>query len=231
MVHSVYDGIAESLVREAGAISPATDAKTSFTFEKEYKGARYVVVVNDLRDQNPSYLNTFKTNDWYRVVGAPQKIATVVRSVKPGSKVYLFNSNGRKTWETSKGWEKVLTADFAPAEGRVYCIYPVPLKAPELALEGKAAPGKTATLVVRINDKTGKAAPGRQVVTLKLTDSEDVERDESGRYVVEDGVVRIPIRIAHDDKPTGMFSKWKAEVTDLTTGESEHLALAVTNDK
>ena len=231
MVHAVYDGIAEKLAQEANVISPATDAKTSFTFEKTYKGARYVVVINDLRDQKPSYLNTFKTNDWYRVVGAPQQIETVVRDFAPGSAVYLYNANGRKTAQDKKGTEVRLAAEYGPAEGRVYCIYPRPLKAPELSFEGTARPGKTVTLVVRINDKAGSPAPGRQVVTLTLTDSDGVVRDESGRYVVEDGVVRIPIRIAHDDKPTGMFSKWKAEVTDLTTGKAEHLALAVTNDK
>ena len=227
MVHSVYDGIAEELAREVGAISPATDAKTSFTFEKSYKGARYVVVVNDLRDEKPSYLNAYKTNEWYRVVGAPQRIETVIRRVAPGAAVYLYNAHGRKTAQDKKGTEVRLAAEYGPAEGRVYCVYPRPLKAPELALEGELKPGKTVTLVVRIDDKSGRPAPGRQVVALKLTDADGSVRDESGRYVVEDGSVRIPVRIAHDEKPTGMFSKWKAEVTDLTTGLSDSLRLTI----
>ena len=43
--------------------------------------------------------------------------------------------------------------------------------------------------------------------------------DESGRYAVENGRVEIPIRFADGDPEGGLFSKWKAVVTDLTTGE------------
>ena len=227
MVHGVYDGIASELAKKVGAVSPATDAKSSFTFEKEYKGARYIVVVNDRRDERPSFLNVFKTNDWYRVVGAPQEIETVVRGVGRDSTVYLFNARGRKVSRRRRGTELTLTAEYGPAEGRVYCFYPRPLKAPELSLEGETAAGKTATLVVRIVDRSGEPAPGRQVVELKLTDGDGVERDESGRYVVEDGLVRIPVRFAHDEQPTGLFGRWKAVVTDLTTGMSDSIRIAV----
>ena len=222
-----YTNVAEEVVRRQGAASAETDGKTSFTFEKLYKGVRYVVVVNDKRDEKPSFLNQFKTNDWYRVVGAPQEIVTTIRAVGKGAKVYLFNGRGRDRSVSRSGDEVVVRGEFAAAEGCVYCVYPQALDAPELSLEGVATPGKTATLVVRINDEDGKPAPGRQVVTLDLTDGDGVARDESGRYVVEDGLVRIPLRIAKDERPTGIFSKWKATVTDLTTGKSETLKLAI----
>ena len=204
-----------------------TDGQKSFTFTKEYKGAKYVVVVNDARDPKPSFLNQFKTNDWYRVVGEAQRIQTAVKCADDDAAIYLFNGHGRDFSEKEKKGYRVLTGEFGPAEGRVYCVYPKKLKDPELALEGEAKPGAKATLVVRISDEDGKPAPGRQIVELKLVDGMGNERDESGRYAVEDGVARITVRFAKDEQTTGLFSKWKATVTDLTTGEDESLKFAV----
>ena len=201
-------------VDELLAIAPAhssCDGVSGYTFMKEHKGARYVVVVNNARDAKPSYLNQFLTNAWYRVAGASQKITTTIREIPPDSKIYLFNARGR---------DDSLSAEYGPAEGRVYCIYPRPLKAPELELAENVKRGSTTILNVRINDESGKPALGRQIVELKLADEKGVERDESGRYVVEDGIVRIPLRIAENETLAGSSPKWEVRVTDLTTGKS-----------
>ncbi|MBO7721981.1 MAG: FAD-dependent oxidoreductase [Kiritimatiellae bacterium] len=206
-----------NVVPELTARMPATstcDGGRGFTFTKEYKGVRYVVVVNDARDPKPSYLNIFKTNDWYRVVGAPQKITTTIRGVPPGAAVYLFNARGRPN---------SLTAEYAPAEGRVYCVYPKALKAPSLALEGAVRPGAKATLRVKIADAGGAPAPGRQIVALELADGAGGLRDESGRYAVEDGETAITLRFAANEPPALGERRWRAKVTDLTTGLSSEL--------
>ena len=219
----------DGLRARAFAVSDA-DGEKGFTFVKEYKGAKYVVVVNDARDPKPSFLNQFKTNDWYRVVGAPQRIKTAVKCADDAT-VYLFNGHGRefavekkaqgRTGKMPVPREKcrVLSGEYGPAEGRVYCVYPKPLKGPVLALEGEAKPRAKATLVVRIDDADGRPAPGRQVVELKLVDDKGAVRDESGLYVVEDGAARITVRFARDDRPKG----WTATVTDLTTGKTATL--------
>lgn len=222
-----YDPVAKEVAARQGASSPATDGRTSFTLEKEYKGVRYVTVVNDARDPKPSYLNIFKTNDWYRVVGAPQTIETEIRKVAKGAKVYRFNRRGRGCSVSRKGGTVRIRGDFAPAEGAVYCVYPKALKAPALSLDGPARPGATVNLVVRVEDEDGAGAPGRQLVELTLADGDGVARDESGRYVVEDGQVTIPLRIAKGEAPTGFFGKWKATVVDLTTGKSDSLGIAI----
>ncbi len=211
---SWYTNVVDSLAAESFASSPATDGKSSFTFVKEYKGVRYVVVVNDKRSDKPSFHNIFKTNDWYRVVGAAQKIDTRI-SVPEGSVVYGFNG------------AKDLGEEYAPAEGRVYAVYPKRLKAPELSLEGEAKAGCGVKLVVMIRDEDGSPAPGRQIVRLSFTDNEGVARDESGLYSVERGRAEIALRIPSCEKPTGFFSKWKAEVTDLTTGKNNTIKVAI----
>ncbi len=222
-----YNTVVADVATRQGASSVKTDGKTSFTFEKEYKGVRYVTVINDLRDPKPSFLNTFKTNDWYRVVGAPQRIETEIRNVAKGGRIYLFNGRGRKRDASRNGSTITIGGMYGPAEGAVYCVYPKALAAPSLSLEGTARPGTTAQLVVCINDVDGKPAPGRQVVELTFVDGKGIPRDESGRYVVENGVVKIPLRIAKSEKTTGLLSKWTAKVVDLTTGKSEELKIAI----
>ncbi len=224
---SWYYPVSADVATRQGASSPATDGKSSFTFEKEYKGVRYVMVVNDLRDQKPSFLNTFKTNAWFRVVGAPQRIETEIRKVARGSKIYHFNGQGRPRRLSRKGTTVKVGGMYDAAEGAVYCVYPKALKAPSLSLAGTARPGTTVKLLVRIDDADGKPAPGRQVVELTLADGQGVPRDESGRYVVEEGCVEIPLRIAKSEKATGFSGKWRAKVVDFTTGKSETLEIAI----
>ena len=47
--------------------------------------------------------------------------------------------------------------------------------------------------------------------------------DESGDYEAVGGRCEIPIRFADGDPESGLFSKWKVEVTDLVTGESDSI--------
>ena len=211
---SWYTNVVDSLAEKAFASSPATDGNGSYTFTKEYKGAKYVVVVNNKRSEKPTFHNIFKTNDWYRVVGAPQKIRTRI-SAPQGSVIYGFNG------------AKAPNEEYAAAEGRIYAVYPKALKAPALSLGGRAKPGCSVKLIVKINDKDGAPAPGRQIVRLTFADNEGGVRDESGLYVVEDGFAEITLRIPACEKPTGFFSKWKAQVEDLTTGKKDSIRISI----
>lgn len=209
-----YTNVVDGVAAKSFATSAATDGKSSFTFVKEYKGAKYVVVVNDKRSEKPTFHNIFKTNDWYRVVGAAQKIKTRINAPE-GSVIYGFNG------------AKDPDEEYAAAEGRVYAVYPKELDGPGLSLKGEAKAGGSVKLVVVINDEDGAPAPGRQIVRLRFTDNEDVARDESGLYTVEDGRAEITLRIPSCEKPTGFFSKWNAEVEDLTTGKKASIKVAI----
>lgn len=211
--------------RGAMAATSDCDGGEGFTFVKDYRGVRFVTVVNDRRSDDRSRLmTTVCTNAAYRPYGAPRTIVTTLNGVGAGAAVYEFNAaeGSSRRIEKASG-RRTVTADYAAAEGRVFCVYPKALADPELSLEGAAKAGSTATLVVKIRDADGAPAPGRQIVRLALTDPKGAETDESGLYRVENGVARIPLRFPLDAEPGSFFARWKARVVDLTTGAGETL--------
>lgn len=198
------------LEASAGAVSEG-DGKTSWTFEKARDGLRYVAVVNDLRVQTNTFINVFRSEN-YHVVGAPQTVKTTIRNVPEEGEVYLFNAHGRERKMVRKGTTVEVTGAFGPAEGCVYVVVPRPLAAPGLKQDGES-------LVVSLRNDQGAPVTGRLLVHLTLTDETGAVRDESGRYVVENGSVRIPLFIAEADRAGLASGQWQAQVTDLTTGQ------------
>ena len=210
------------------------DGENAFTNVKEHNGVTYVGVVNYAREENRGdrLLTAINTNANYRPYSAPQTITTVIRDVGAKAAVYEYNapSQGPKGPKglkrqavDSKGDTRhsnfTITAEYAPAEGKIFCVYPEALEAPEI--EYSKNDGRGGRLTVTIATVSGRSAPGRTVVELKLADPEGRVTDESGFYTVENGRVEIPVRFADGDPAGGLFfSKWRAEVRDLTTGET-----------
>ena len=216
---------------ELRAMLPAwssCDGKDGYTFVKEYKGVRYVTVVNDRRRDGGGLMTEIRTNATYRPYCAPQRITTTLRGVPKGAKVYEFNADGKGLRVESV--EKV-ERDFKAAEGVVYCVYPRALKAPELSTEGAFKAGGKATLVVKIRDIDGKPAPGRQIVRLEFAAPDGTLTDESGLYTVEDGEARIVLRFPAGAPSGTRFSGWKATVTDLTSGEKASLGFILEGEE
>lgn len=193
------------------------DGETVRTFEKEHGGVRYVMVVNDKRkpnDPGDGVLTMLATNDWYRPYAARQTISTTIRGVKAPAVVYEFGSASKPR---SSG---DITRDHAPAETAIYCVYPEPLDKPALSVA--AAGPRKSVLTVSLRTTGGKPAPGRTVVTVTIRDGGGRVTDESGRYAVERGSVKIPVRFADADDRS---KPWSVTVTDLTTGKSSAIAL------
>ncbi len=199
------------------------DGTNAFTLVKEFKGVHYVTVINNLRREGGCPQTDIFTNAWYRPMGAPQMIVT---HFPHKGVIYAFNS-GRATVKRDRG--STVEVPYASAESKTFCVYPKELGKPGLELAGRPQAGGEANLAVTINDIDGKPAPGRQVVRLDLTDPDGKVCDESGLYPVEDGRTEITLRFARDAKEGGFFSKWKAVVTDLTTGHSESVTFKVEN--
>lgn len=197
------------------------DGESAFTFVKEWKGVKYVVVVNDGRSEERGIFGNFCTNAAYRPLLAAQRIVTHVQT-KPGDVVYAFNDDGRHV----KVADGVIEKEYAPGEAVVYCVHPRRIQKMTLELGGELTAGRSMTLKIGLSDEVG-TVPGRQVVRLELVDGDGNVRDESGLYAVEGGCVEIPLRIPRDEKPTGFFSRWKATVTDLVSGQSESIRLTI----
>ena len=192
------------------------DTDDSYTFLKERDGVRYVVVVNDARSTDRGFYGKFVTNDWFRTIGSPQRITTHFK-VPKGGQVYEFNGkegfkvSGFKGFRVHGAQECSVACDYAPAEGRVFCVYPKALKKLSVSREGEA-------LEVSLVDVDGKSAPGRQVVEVEVRDPSGALHDETGRYVMEGGRLSVPLRFAGDDPKGSLFKRWKVHARELTSG-------------
>ena len=170
------------------------------TFIKEYKGAKYVVVVNDKRTRLDSIQTRCVTNEWYMPHGAPQRIKTHL-PVFDGGATYEFNAKSQLPNSPT------VELDYGPAEGRIFCLYPRPLAAPKLEF-------KNGMIEIAIEDVDGHSAPGRQIVKLSMRNADGSLRDESGYYSVEDGRVAVQLIFADEEKSEGI----SVSAVELTTG-------------
>ena len=100
-----------------------------------------------------------------------------------------------------------MTCDYGPAEGKVFCVYPKPLA--RLVTDVKDG-----FVRIALVDADVRPAPGRQVVAVEVRDPDGALHDETGRYVMNGGRVKIPLRFARDDAD----GTWQIAVKELTTG-------------
>ena len=184
------------------------DGDGAYTFVKEHRGAKYVVVVNDTRRRGGAPQNDLCLADWYRPLGADRRIETKF-AAPAGSAVYEFGGEAGPIRECRVGGCSV-ALDYGPGEGRVFAVYPRRLAAVEVERRG-------GSLVVTVRDAAGAVAPGRQVVELEVRDAAGGLHDETGRYVVE-GSREIPLRVADGEAPPSSAAPWRVSVRELTTG-------------
>ena len=197
-IGSVLPGLRENLSAWSDG-----EGDSAHTFVKELDGVRYVTVVNDRRSDEKGFLNGCVTNDWYRPYGAPQKIVTHVK-VPEGAAVYEFNKG---TCSIVRLKDCSIEADYPAAQAKVFCVYPKPLAR-------LVADVKDGFVRIALVDAGGQPAPGRQVVAVEVRDPGGNVHDETGRYVMNGGRVKSPLRLARDDAD----GTWRINVKELTTG-------------
>jgi len=198
-------------VREKLTAWSEGDGETAHTFVKETNGVRYVVVVNDRRRDEPGFLNGCVTNDWYRPYGSPQRIVTHL-NVPDGSAIYDFGARNGGAVGLKDGKVEL---DYGAAQAKVLCVYPKPLA--KLVMDVKGG-----FVCLALVDKDGAPAPGRQVVEVEVRDPDGVLHDETGRYVMEDGRLKVPLRMARDESRGSSSKGWRIRAKELMTGFSVH---------
>lgn len=195
---------------------------TSFTFTKEYDGVSYVTVINNARGTGSSILTDFKPDAAYRPYGASQRIATHLK-VPNGGVVYEIDPVAGGRLVATGNTAPVVELDYQAAEGKVLAVYPKPLSEVRVAFGGDFEQGGVAYADVTVLDSDGDPAPGRQVVSVSVTDPCGTRTDETGIYTVE-GTKRIPIRFTRNAAcGTLDGAPWTMVTTDITSG------LCVTN--
>ena len=156
-------------------------------FLREQNGIQYAVVINNARTTG-AFNAYMPDKDWYRPYGAPQKITTRIK-IADGAQptIYAFPAMKPVEYQLLNGYA-VVTEDFAPAQTRIYCVYPKPLG------EVKATVNKAESRI-ELEQKYSDGSPlnGRQVVQIQVCDPDGIQRDESGLYVLENGKGIAPL--------------------------------------
>ncbi|MBE6405216.1 MAG: LamG domain-containing protein [Lentisphaerae bacterium] len=188
-------------------------------FERLHNGVRYFLVINNLWSAD-GYLG--KHSVLRRIQGIDFKPHGVRQKVKLSfepdrnsvSAIYDFKDASKiRPYPKDRLWH--FDFELAPGEGRLFCVYPdrpisLNVKAPSIAKAGSTLYLECSLWGV----PRKKITAGRQIIELKLYDGAGKLTDESGYYVMENGVLKIPVRIALDSKP----GIWRAELRERTTG-------------
>ena len=177
---------------------------------REYRGVQYVAVINNNRQDGP--YTTWTKNPRFQPYGKAQQ-ATVSLRTPAGSAVYEFTTS-RQLPATLRDGRLEVTVDLPPHAGRLLCVYPEPLTRVTLAPAPEYRLGVPGVIAVSVLTRSGKTAPGRQLVMARLTDPTGQPHDESGWYRLEDGKAQIPFRPALNDRP----GAWRLEVTEHSSG-------------
>lgn len=187
-------------------------------FERHWNGVRYFLVVNNTWTAE-GYLG--KHSLLRRIQGidfTPHGVRQKVKlSFEPDrnsvSAVYDFRDGSKiKPYPQGKLWH--FDFELGPGEGRLFCVYPDRPIALAVKAPGTVKTGTVMNLQCSLRALPRKPAAGRQIIELKLYDGAGNLTDESGFYVMENGVLNIPVRIALDSIP----GKWRAELRERTTG-------------
>ena len=182
------------------------DGTNAFTFVKEHRGAQYVLVVNNARRRGGAPQNEHCTADWYNPLGAEQRISVRIRV--PADAALYDAVRGRRLPLDPKGGEVSFAKTFRPAEGMLVAVYPSAAERLSVTRDGDG-------LDVRIDDVKQRPLAGRQVVDLEVRDPSGALHDSSGRYPVESGRARIPLRLADGE---GLSGRWTVRARERTTG-------------
>jgi hypothetical protein len=178
---------------------------------REVSGARYVSVVNNLRQAGTYTEWTGKPE--FKPYGKAQ--AATVRIKTPAeSAIYEF-TEGRRLTPQRDGEFAVVTLALPPHGGRLLCVYPRAIERVRAEIAGKTEQGLPARLQVRIEDRKGKPVPGRQLVDVRIVDAGNARQD-ARYYAATDGALAVPFFPALNDAP----GRWAVTVTDRASGRS-----------
>jgi hypothetical protein len=209
-IKQLYLNLAPSLnVRAEGEKGPV------MVFERNYGLVRYIIVLNNL--WTTGELNKYAVEQEIRGVkyqpyGVAQKAKVAFKSpAEPVIYDFLKSQriNSRKSGEYAE-----LDIELLPGGAKIFCIYPHEFKEIKISQDGVSACGKTVYFTMNLYDTANSAPGGRQLIDLEIIDAAGNKTDESGLYPMENGVLRVPVRIAVNS-PAG---KWTLDLCERSSG-------------
>jgi len=218
-VHQLYKDLASSVsVRAEGEKGPV------MVFERIYGTGRYIIVLNNLwttGELNKSAVEQEIRGVKYQPYGVPQKAKVTFKS-SGDAVIYDFLDSRRINSEQS-GEEAQFETDLTPGGAKVFCIYPHAFKEIKVFQDGGAASGKTVNFDINVYDTANSAPGGRQLLDIEVIDADGNKTDESGLYAMENGALRLTVRIALNS-PVG---KWTLNMQERSSGIKKRLEFTV----
>ncbi|MEN6547813.1 MAG: LamG-like jellyroll fold domain-containing protein [Armatimonadia bacterium] len=207
-------------------VAPA-DKVFLYTRELAANGSRYLFIVNDNREPGPQYdrwkveLGAVDGPGPLRDKGLPQEVTVTIPA---GFAVYdVLKHEPVKSVQTANS--QTLRVQLDPGAAAVIACLPQPLASLKLTAPSKLTAGTTTDLTVKVLDKQGKPAQGRQMVEVTVTTPGGARYEGVQRYQrVTNGQHTIPLRLPL----TAQKGTWKVSVREWTSGLVAETTIDVT---
>ncbi|SKB06475.1 MG2 domain-containing protein [Prosthecobacter debontii] len=106
--------------------------------------------------------------------------------------------------------------ELGPCDGRLYMILPKPLLQLRCDVPATAKPGQTAALKIQLTSTQEAVLKAAVPVEIEIRDANGKRAEGSGFYTVENGLLELPLEIAHNDDP----GSWEVRVRERASGMS-----------
>lgn len=178
---------------------------------------KYVFMVNDRR----TYGDRFGRWKTFHECGVEQTVTARLETGLQNPVVYDLREGGRVDSRLS-GDSVEVTRTLDPCDGTILAVYPDPLTEIRCDVPKTIRRGGTGTVTVRVLDSRGRTL-GTQPIRLTVLDSSGAETAYSDWYATSDGVFRLTVDPALNDRE----GVWTVKVVDLTTGMEKSKTFAV----
>ena len=217
-VKTIVDEVSAHCPEIKKRLQPYVDTPTPgiFVAAKEYRGARYVFVINDKRHAGNSmdYTGDPKLAEKHLPDGLAQTAEIAIRTA--GSPV-IYDVLSQQTVPYDRDGETLrLSQALGPSEGKMLAVYPGAIGEVRVTVAGDLRPGGNLQLEAQVLSGANGPMPGTQPLQVEILDSRGRRNDYSDYYATDRGLFRLAIPIARNE-PIGT---WKATVRELTTGRS-----------
>ncbi len=185
---------------------------------RRYKETDYLFVINDKRTYGDYVGHHRKVME----KGLPNRTTVTIRRAAAVAYDLLAH---REVGVRRVDGGLALDAELAPGGGRLFMITPRPIRAVVCrAAAPRVARGNAQTMAVQVDDDRGKPVAAVVPVRLEVRDPTGEAAEFSGYYGAADGVLRVKLDIAPNDR-TGA---WSVRATELASGRQAETRFTVT---
>ena len=183
---------------------------------RRFGSTDYLFVVND----NRTYGDYVGHHKIVMEKGLPLKTTMTIR--RPGGTVYDLVA-GKVVPTKSGDGALSISASLDPGEGRVYMITAQPIARVAVAVPGRVARTKSASIFVEVTDRSRAPMDAAIPLRVDVTDPEGQSSEVSGWYSAKGGTLTVDLDVAPNDVP----GQWRVSVRELASGKTAQQTFTV----